>query len=336
MDNLGAMIRAKRIELGITQRELGNRVGLTQGQVSRIESGKTDVSFLLLRRLENALGCSIMHEIGQESETHDWFGIDTLIELEFLFKRREFDEMLEIIERSVNADFFRKRFNRLRLLFWEAKAYQGMCKRREAIEKYLAVLSETSGLPDLSLAAKVNVELGLLYQDEKEYRLSLEYLESAQRMINEDFRLQFDTELMYSLHYALGVTYAFLGDMEQALAKINKAVRYIEDLLIYCMDQSGRALFTLGAIYALTNRYEEALETYNKTLVRYEYLGDRKTSAKLNLMNNIAYTLKLMGRHQESEETYKRVIDLANQFPECVSETLLEELRKEGYDCFLR
>lgn len=40
IDNMGALIRSERISRGMTQEELGNRVGVGRAQISKIESGR--------------------------------------------------------------------------------------------------------------------------------------------------------------------------------------------------------------------------------------------------------------------------------------------------------
>lgn len=40
IENIGAMIRAERLRRGMTQDELGERVGVGKAQISKIESGK--------------------------------------------------------------------------------------------------------------------------------------------------------------------------------------------------------------------------------------------------------------------------------------------------------
>ena len=40
LENIGLMIRNERIRKGLTQEELGKRVGVGKAQISKIESGK--------------------------------------------------------------------------------------------------------------------------------------------------------------------------------------------------------------------------------------------------------------------------------------------------------
>ncbi|NGO81304.1 helix-turn-helix transcriptional regulator [Streptomyces sp. YC504] len=54
-DELGRMVYERRTELGLTQTQLGERAGMTQPQVSRLEGGGTVPTLPLLARLARAL-----------------------------------------------------------------------------------------------------------------------------------------------------------------------------------------------------------------------------------------------------------------------------------------
>lgn len=52
-----ALIRA-RLDIGITQTDLAERIGTTQSAIARLESGGAEPSFNMLRRLSAALNVS--------------------------------------------------------------------------------------------------------------------------------------------------------------------------------------------------------------------------------------------------------------------------------------
>ncbi|ASU83106.1 XRE family transcriptional regulator [Nocardiopsis gilva YIM 90087] len=56
---LGKMVYDRRTELGLSQRELADRAGMTQPQVSRLEGGGTTPSIALLERLAEALNADL-------------------------------------------------------------------------------------------------------------------------------------------------------------------------------------------------------------------------------------------------------------------------------------
>ena len=59
---IGERIRARRVELGMTQLQLADRVGLKQTAVSYIETGKRDPAWRHLEPILSELGMSISVE----------------------------------------------------------------------------------------------------------------------------------------------------------------------------------------------------------------------------------------------------------------------------------
>jgi transcriptional regulator with XRE-family HTH domain len=56
---LGQMVHDRRVELGLTQVELAERAGMTQPQLSRLESGGATPTVPLLARLAAALNADL-------------------------------------------------------------------------------------------------------------------------------------------------------------------------------------------------------------------------------------------------------------------------------------
>ena len=56
---MGEKLKAARIAAGMTQQQLAEAAGLTQKDVSRYESGKHEPGALTLKRMAQALGCSM-------------------------------------------------------------------------------------------------------------------------------------------------------------------------------------------------------------------------------------------------------------------------------------
>jgi transcriptional regulator with XRE-family HTH domain len=55
---IGPRIRARRIELGISQRQLASRLGVSASFVSRVETGQCPPSVVTLRAMTSELGIS--------------------------------------------------------------------------------------------------------------------------------------------------------------------------------------------------------------------------------------------------------------------------------------
>ncbi len=53
---IGLKIKDRRKELGMTQPELAEKAGISQGSISRVESGKLNPTFMVMIRI-----CSALH-----------------------------------------------------------------------------------------------------------------------------------------------------------------------------------------------------------------------------------------------------------------------------------
>lgn len=66
------MLKAIRIENGLSQKQLADMVGITQPTYSNIENGKRNPTIKTLKRIAKALGCSIDDLIEDEKEVTSW------------------------------------------------------------------------------------------------------------------------------------------------------------------------------------------------------------------------------------------------------------------------
>lgn len=66
--SLGRMIRDRRMELGITQRELAETVGITQAMLCQVERGTKQPSMIVGLAIADALRCTVYDLIGGEHE----------------------------------------------------------------------------------------------------------------------------------------------------------------------------------------------------------------------------------------------------------------------------
>lgn len=66
--SLGSMIRDRRMELGITQCELADTVGITQAMLCQVERGTKQPSLIVGLAIADALRCTVYDLIGGEHE----------------------------------------------------------------------------------------------------------------------------------------------------------------------------------------------------------------------------------------------------------------------------
>ncbi|MBJ2162241.1 MAG: helix-turn-helix domain-containing protein [Muribaculaceae bacterium] len=61
-DEIGLLFLKRRRELGLTQEQLGERVGVTKSEISKIENGR-GITFSTINKLSEALGVSAQVEL---------------------------------------------------------------------------------------------------------------------------------------------------------------------------------------------------------------------------------------------------------------------------------
>jgi transcriptional regulator with XRE-family HTH domain len=66
---IGDILKRKRLDFGLTQRELEGRSGVTQSMISKIEGGSADnVSIDVLRKLAKALNTPLIDLLPEEDK----------------------------------------------------------------------------------------------------------------------------------------------------------------------------------------------------------------------------------------------------------------------------
>lgn len=64
------LIRAARLRAGLTQAELGRRLGRPQSQIARWESGRVEPSLETLRRLIRACGLELTYSLANYDDSY--------------------------------------------------------------------------------------------------------------------------------------------------------------------------------------------------------------------------------------------------------------------------
>lgn len=79
----GKKIREARKAAGLTQKELAAKLGIVPNSISQYENGTRNAKPATLRRIAEAIGCSLQDLIGddmkiskEEIDLNDWFGFE--------------------------------------------------------------------------------------------------------------------------------------------------------------------------------------------------------------------------------------------------------------------
>ncbi len=102
-EQVGALIRHHRVRAGLSQQDLGDRVGRTNVQLSRIENGKSAPEFESLSLLADALGVEVrdLFDIGDYAARDG--RQDALVDIISLLSPMAEDELSRVRDLLVSA-----------------------------------------------------------------------------------------------------------------------------------------------------------------------------------------------------------------------------------------
>lgn len=90
MDDIGASVKLLRIQVGLTQKVLGRRAGVSQNVISKIEHGVANPRLTTLVKVAHALNVSVPDLLSKKlryGEKSDWFSDDFLSVFKENFER---------------------------------------------------------------------------------------------------------------------------------------------------------------------------------------------------------------------------------------------------------
>lgn len=71
MNNMGEQIKKRRIEMGFTQEELGEKLGLQKSAIAKYENGRVEnIKRSVIKKMSEVLNCSPSYLLGLETATH--------------------------------------------------------------------------------------------------------------------------------------------------------------------------------------------------------------------------------------------------------------------------
>jgi serine/threonine-protein kinase len=118
-----------------------------------------------------------------------------------------------------------------------------------------------------------------------------------------------DPALAARVETRLGSAHAELGHYEQALAALDRATRERERSPTPEPADEARIEAVRGWVLRDLGRYGESETALRRSLERARAAPGEMNPAALRALNNLAYTLQLAGRKQESITAYERLVD---------------------------
>lgn len=135
---------------------------------------------------------------------------------------------------------------------------------------------------------------------------------------------QFALERIFCLLRAGDVAEA-RGDAQNRLELVQSALRVSQASSLRSEVQESQLLMEIASAYTSVGRYQEASSAYSKAAAQLTALGRDDTQTAATLYNNWGITLTLAGQPLESEQVFRRAIEIssAGQNEESVAPMLL-------------
>lgn len=328
---VGERIRIRRAELKITQKQLADMTGLSQGHISKLENNTYDISISQLRKIADVLEVNTYYLIDNaimptKDEIRD--GHDVLDDLELLNDKMNFNDMLDLISVCKHTTFFKTPHYKPVLLLWKARALISLRRFKEGLACCLAALKNSQFLRDEVVIELYNA-MGTAYQHLARIDDAMMYLQRAYELLVSTPQ-KVNPRVKRVVLYNIG--YAYNSRQEYGIASkyLDQAQKVLETEMSSYMRVMGQILHVRGIHAYMSGDLKMALELTNNSLRYYNAIGHVYGSSES--MNNLAFITKELGNVEESERRYRELIELFRKHPDKVSKSAIEEVRKEGYD----
>ncbi|MGL4991011.1 MAG: helix-turn-helix domain-containing protein [Sarcina sp.] len=275
--SLGEKIKRKRKELNMTLKDLaGDRI--TPGQISLVESGRSNPSMDLLEYLAGTLDTSV--EYLMESEKTQAEKICLFFEQtaeRYILEGNQFKAGQYIENALFYAEKYSLDFRKAKNLYLRAEVYLSEGDYTLAQQFFLAanvLFIKTSSYIDM---VNTYLKVGKLSLKSKAYHSSNSYLKEAEKVYIEN-GLTEDT-LLGEIHYYLSKTYFLLDDIRQAM---NFAFLAKEEFMrIYDRKKYAKTLALLSEEYNEDGDIENSIVYSKKSLEIYKELNQEENIAEI-------------------------------------------------------
>jgi len=293
--SLGEKIKRKRKELNMTLKDLaGDRV--TPGQISLVESGKSNPSMDLLEYLAGALNTPIEYLMESEDTQAENICIyyETIAEAYILNK--DLNQGEQYIEKSLYyAERYNLEYRKAKNLYLRAIIYMSKIEFALAQQCFLSanvIFIKNNNFEDI---VKTFVNLGKITLELKAYHSASSYFQQAEKVFSEndtgnDFLLG---EIYYYIAYTLykmddlkrAINYSFLA--KEKFRQLNNKQEYAKTLLL------------LSREYSEGGDLPNAIKYSKKTLNLFKEINDNTYVGEIE--NNLG---KLFYEFENIEESF--------------------------------
>lgn len=268
--NVGELIKARRKQLGLTQKELADNV-CTQATISKIEKNELTPSANLLKDIADKLEISVAYFYGEESHPLDEKNINRLMDdITLAINQNEFTKALELVES--NQEMIDDLTNERHINFFEwTKAtldYYVFNEKEKSTEKLHSLLNKKPS----ATYSRIDILclLAIIYYEEEKYRVADIYFKEAIDLFDDDVSFKTKAKTLYN--YALNLE--MLGQLNQALEVTLEGIDLlIEHQSIYLL---GYFYFYKGYLFKRLKGTDEAIKAYETSATIFEILNYNK------------------------------------------------------------
>lgn len=293
--SLGEKIKRKRKELNMTLKDLaGDRI--TPGQISLVESGKSNPSMDLLEYLSNALHTSI--EYLMESEESQAESICTYFEniAESYILNGDFNQGEQYIEKALYyAEKFNLEYRKAKNLYLRGIIY--MEKEELSYSQQFFLSANVIFIKNNCYEEVVNtfIKLGSITFKLKAYQSSNSYFQQAEKVFKDnDIGNDF---LLGQIYYYIAFTYYKVDNLEKAISYsflAKEKFRQIDEKSEY-----AKSLMLLSQEYSEKGDVSNAIKYSKKTLDIYRQINDNEYVSEIeNSLGN------LFSKFENMEESF--------------------------------
>lgn len=340
--SLGEKIKRKRKELGMTLKDLaGNRI--TTGQISLIESGKSNPSMDLLEYLSKRLNVSLEYII----ETEESQAKNICKYYENIAQSYIIDRSLDLAEKSIEEGlYYAEKYNieisRAKLLFLKGKVHYLRHEETLAQQFFLTANSIFIKNNCFQYIMETFIELGKSTLNLKSYNASFNYFKQAEKVyIENNIKNEF---IIGTIYYYLSLTYFKLQDIKNAIDYTYLAKEKF--IKIDDKKQYAKSLILLSREYSNQNQASLAIKYSKMALDIYKQINDLNYIASIeNSLGKLFYKFgnleesfihlnkaKKIRQYNNDEKIIETLIDICENYIQMKNLKDAEKVLNEAYE----
>ncbi|MCY6484546.1 helix-turn-helix transcriptional regulator [Clostridium aestuarii] len=306
--SLGEKIKRRRKELNMTLKDLaGDRI--TPGQISLVESGKSNPSMDLLEYLANTLNISIEYLMESEETQAEKISVyfENIAEAHILNNEVNISE--QYIERAIYyAEKYGLEYRKAKNLYLRGK----MCvlKNELALAQQFFLSANVIFIKFNRYQDVINtfLKLGIITLEMQAYHAACSYFQQAEKVYNDSSIV--NDFLIGQIYYYIASTYFKLEQIETAINYSYLAstkFKKIDD-----KEKYAKSLLLLSEEYSKNGNMDKAIKYSKEALNLFKEIDDTKYVSKIE--NNLGKLFYEFDNLEESFIHYNKAKDIRSKY----------------------